>query len=202
MINPPINPAIIRPLDVADFWATLQHRYGTTRLNRNDSTDMQFLAGALDTLGIMDKKTFMENCVTTIGRRMWTPFEPGVPVGPWDLWTQIRVAVHEHNHVVLDDQEPALNYETRYIGEPPYRARVEALCYRCEAALEYRYLRHEMDPEEIARVLREGYALPEADAAFVVQVLRTGMESIRRGALPSPVLQFSVAWLDARLDGR
>ena len=49
-----------------------------------------------------------QNFTTTIGRRIYTPFEVGSPKGGWDLWHQIVICVHEHQHVVQHDRGAGL----------------------------------------------------------------------------------------------
>ena len=39
----------------------------------------------------LDLGGFLQNFTTTIGRRIYTPFEVGSPKGGWDLWHQIVI---------------------------------------------------------------------------------------------------------------
>ena len=62
------------------------------------------------------ERPLLKNFTTTIGRRIYTPFEVGSPKGGWDLWHQIVICVHEHQHVVQHDRE-GLAYEVSYLAD-------------------------------------------------------------------------------------
>lgn len=70
-----------RSEQVAAFWAHMQAHYGTCLVNKLSSTEMELVGQALDALGILDRARFLGGFATTIGKRIYVPFEPGVPFG-------------------------------------------------------------------------------------------------------------------------
>ena len=78
----------------------MQDHFRTSVINKSSALEMQLVARGLEALGIQRKDRFLKNFTTTIGRRIYTPFEVGSPKGGWDLWHQIVICVHEHQHVV------------------------------------------------------------------------------------------------------
>ena len=114
----------VEPEEVWSFWRFMQDHFRTTVVNKQNALETQVVARVLDTLGIQSKDRFLKNFTTTIGRCIYTPFEVGSPKGGWDLWSQIVVCVHEHQHVVQHDRE-GLRSSSRS------RPRCVASCSRC-----------------------------------------------------------------------
>ena len=111
----------IQPEEVWAFWRFMQDHYRTTVVNKRDALEMQLVAQALDALGIQSSERFLRNFTTTLGRRIYTPFEVGSPRGGWDLWSQVVICVHEHQHVVQHDRE-GLSFEVSYLADRAARA--------------------------------------------------------------------------------
>ena len=65
----------IQPEEVWAFWRFMQDHYRTTVVNKRDALEMQLVAQALDALGIQSRDRFLRNFTTTLGRRIYTPFE-------------------------------------------------------------------------------------------------------------------------------
>src|SRR5690606_36096317 len=106
----------IKPEEVWAFWRFMQDHFRTSVINKNSALEMQLVARGLEALGIQSKDRFLKNFTTTIGRRIYTPFEVGSPKGGWDLWHQVVICVHEHQHVVQHDRE-GLSYEVSYLAD-------------------------------------------------------------------------------------
>ena len=58
---------------------------------------------------------FLGSFTTTIGKRIYTPFDIGVPDERYDLWGQISVCVHEHQHVEQLLRDGWLKFAGRYL---------------------------------------------------------------------------------------
>ena len=112
----------VQPEEVWAFWRFMQDHFRTSVINKRSALEMQLVARGLEALGIQSKDRFLKNFTTTIGRRIYTPFEVGSPKGGWDLWHQIVICVHEHQHVVQHDRE-GLSYEVSYLADRAARAR-------------------------------------------------------------------------------
>lgn len=184
----------IKPEEVRAFWHHMSVRFDTTTVNKRDAAGMQLVAHALDLLGILDRERFLTRFTTTIGRRIYAPFEIGSPQGGWDLWSQVVICVHEHQHVVQHDRE-GLSYETSYLTSRAARARFEAEAYRTN--LEMHFWRHRAIPStrRLAELLLD-YGCRREDVEVVAQSLALSAMSVRRGAVMNEATRAAFDWLE------
>ena len=184
----------IQPEEVWAFWRFMQDHYRTTVVNKRDALEMQLVAQALDALGIQSRDRFLRNFTTTLGRRIYTPFELGSPRGGWDLWSQVVICVHEHQHVVQHDRE-GLSFEVSYLADRAARARWEAEAYRSN--LELHFWRYGTTPSarRIAEVLGDYGCRPE-DVDVAAKSLALSAVSIRKGAVINEATHVALGWLD------
>lgn len=186
-----------RPEEVWSFWRFMQDHFRTTVLNKRDALEMQLVAHVLGALGIQSPDRFLRNFTTVIGRRIYTPFEIGVPRGGWDLWSQIVVCVHEHQHVVQHDRE-GLAYEISYLADRAARARWEAEAYRSN--LELHYWRYGTTPStrRLAEVLNDYGCRPE-DIEVAAKSLALSAVAVQNGAVINEATHVALGWLDKHL---
>lgn len=184
----------IKPEEVRAFWHHMSQRFDTTTVNKKDAAEMQIVAHALDLLGILDRHRFLTSFTTTIGRRIYAPFEVGNPQGGWDLWSQVVICVHEHQHVVQHDRDPVA-YEVSYLTSRASRARYEAEAYRTN--LELDFWRHRTIPStrRLAEVLLD-YGCRREDVEVVAQSLALSAISVRKGAVMNEATRAAFDWLD------
>lgn len=184
----------IQPEEVWAFWRFMQDHYRTTVVNKRDALEMQLVAQALDALGIQSRDRFLRNFTTTLGRRIYTPFEVGSPRGGWDLWSQVVICVHEHQHVVQHDRA-GLSFEVSYLADRAARARWEAEAYRSN--LELHFWRYGTTPSarRIAEVLADYGCRPE-DVDVAAKSLALSAVSIRKGAVINEATHVALGWLD------
>ncbi len=184
----------IQPEQVWAFWRFMQDHYRTTVVNKRDALEMQLVAQALDALGIQSRDRFLRNFTTTLGRRIYTPFEVGSPRGGWDLWSQVVICVHEHQHVVQHDRE-GLSFEVSYLADRAARARWEAEAYRSN--LELHFWRYGTTPSarRIAEVLGDYGCRPE-DVDVAAKSLALSAVSVRKGAVINEATHVALGWLD------
>jgi len=184
----------IQPEEVWAFWRFMQDHYRTTVVNKRDALEMQLVAQALDALGIQSRDRFLRNFTTTLGRRIYTPFEVGSPRGGWDLWSQVVICVHEHQHVVQHDRE-GLSFEVSYLADRAARSRWEAEAYRSN--LELHFWRYGTTPSarRIAEVLGDYGCRPE-DVDVAAKSLALSTVSIRKGAVINEATHVALGWLD------
>ena len=187
----------IQPEEVWAFWRFMQDHYRTTVVNKRDALEMQLVAQALDALGIQSRDRFLRNFTTTLGRRIYTPFEVGSPRGGWDLWSQVVICLHEHQHVVQHDRE-GLSFEVSYLADRAARARWEAEAYRSN--LELHVWRYGTTPSarRIAEVLGDYGCRPE-DVDVAAKSLALSAVSIRKGAVINEATHVALGWLDEHL---
>ena len=184
----------IQPEEVWAFWRFMQDHYRTTVVNKRDALEMQLVAQALDALGIQSRERFLRNFTTTLGRRIYTPFEVGSPRGGWDLWSQVVICVHEHQHVVQHDRE-GLSFEVSYLADRAARARWEAEAYRSN--LELHFWRYGTTPSarRMAEVLSDYGCRPE-DVDVAAKSLALSAVSVRKGAVINEATHVALGWLD------
>lgn len=186
----------IAPGDVVDFWAYMARRYGTRAVRKSDAAEMKAIGRLLDLLGVIDRQTFLDRFTTTIGTTIYTPFEIGRAEGGWDLWHQILICVHEHQHVVQDDK--GLKYEWDYITSPAKRTTYEIEAYRTGFELEWKYYRRTPDPAATAALLRN-YGCGSTDVEVARKALALTLPTIKAGAITTPTVMAAVGWLDERI---
>ena len=187
----------IQPEEVWAFWRFMQDHYRTTVVNKRDALEMQLVAQALDALGIQSRDRFLRNFTTTLGRRIYTPFEVGSPRGGWDLWSQVVICVHEHQHVVQHDRE-GLSFEVSYLADRAARARWEAEAYRSNLELHFRRYGTTPSARRIAEVLGDYGCRPE-DVDVAAKSLALSAVSIRKGAVINEATHVALGWLDEHL---
>jgi len=186
--------AEIQPDEVVSFWRHMQERFGTTTVNKADAVEMQIVAGVLDVLGILDKERFLESFTTTLGRKIYTPFEVGSPNDGWDLWNQVVVCVHEHQHVVQHDRE-GLSFEVSYVADRAARARFEAEAYRSNLEMHFWRFGTPMRSRPLAELLQDYGCRPE-DVEIAAHSLALANVSVRRGAVLNESTRAALDWLD------
>src|SRR5688500_12457826 len=103
------------PTIVQGLWSHLANEFDTTIVEKASAPEMQVAAFALERIGVMNGEEFLRQYATTLGRRVYVPFRMGVPERGWTLWSQLTVAVHEHQHVVQLDEHGAIPFGVRYL---------------------------------------------------------------------------------------
>lgn len=187
----------IRPDAVVAFWQHMRERFGTTTVSKTDAVEMQIVAGVLDALGILDKDRFLESFTTTLGRKIYTPFQVGSANEVWDLWDQVVVCVHEHQHVVQHDRE-GLSFEVSYVADRAARARFEAEAYRSNLEMHFWRFGSPMRSRPLAELLHDYGCRPE-DVEVAAHSLALANVSVRRGAVLNEATRAALDWLEARV---
>jgi len=191
---PPINPT---PGDVKDFWAFMSRKYGTKVVQKGNALEMKIVGGFLDLIGVLDKDTFMKNYTTTVGTIIYTPFIPGFAVPGWDLFAQIRVCAHEHQHVVQYKNAGALLFAWDYVTSTAKRTMYEVEAYRTGMELTWRYLKQIQSAKAIAAGLKN-YGCTADDTMVAEKALLLAVPAIKAGGLTTSVGRVSAEWLDKR----
>ena len=181
------------PDEVRAFWAFLTAHYGTTVLDKSNAVEMALVGSFLDQIGVMDKARFLARYTTTLGRRIYTPFVPGE--GP-DLWHQMVIAVHEHQHVAQLDRDGWLAFTTGYLLRTATRARYETEAYRTHLELAFWRTGTVPSARDLAAKLRN-YGCTENDVLVAEKVLRLSEPAIRHGAALAATTRVALSWLNA-----
>ena len=172
----------------------MQDHFRTSVINKRSALEMQLVARGLEALGIQSKDRFLKNFTTTIGRRIYTPFEVGSPKGGWDLWHQIVICVHEHQHVVQHDRE-GLAYEVSYLADRAARARWEAEAYRSNLELQFWRTGTTPSAQRTASVLKD-YGCRDGDIEVTAKSLALSALSVKKGAVINEATHVALGWLD------
>jgi hypothetical protein len=154
---------------------------------------MKLIARALELIGVVDKTSFLTRFVTTLGNTIYTPFTVGTPTPEFDLWSQIVVCAHEHQHVAQVQQEADL--VTRYLFDPTWRATYEAQAYRVSIALEHWHRGQVPDLDPYVQAMKS-YGLGEDALGFFRRYLELSLYPIQAGDLPDEAAKVAVDWLN------
>lgn len=181
--------------DVREFWKAMCAKWDTTRIDKANSNEMKLVGEVMGLLGVVNRQDFMRRFTTTVGTRIYTPFDPGVPTSDWSLWSQITVCVHEHHHVFQDRAAGGLGFEWAYLTNPAQRAHYEGEAYRTNMVMEWRYQGRMPDPYALAALLRY-YGCSQSDIDVIGKMLALSIPSIKAGAMTSDVCRWATVWLD------
>jgi hypothetical protein len=171
----------VQPEEVWAFWRFMQDHFRTSVINKNSALEMQLVARGLEALG----------------RRIYTPFEVGSPKGGWDLWHQIVICVHEHQHVVQHDRE-GLAYEVSYLADRAARARWEAEAYRSNLEMQFWRTGTTPSAQATASVLKD-YGCRDEDIEVTAKSLALSAISVKKGAIINEATHVALGWLDEHL---
>lgn len=185
----------LTPELVATFWQYMTHHYGASVIDKRNAADMQVVSALLGKLGIVDRQAFLQHFATTIGHRIYIPFQVGIANADWSLWGQIMVCTHECQHIVQYDDLGPIKFAWQYIAKTAGRARLEAEAYRCQLELHFWRTGQLLSAHELASSLKS-YAVTDADIQVAETILRMSAESIRRGAVINPASRVALDWLN------
>ena len=187
----------VTPDDVKGLWAHMQAAYGST-IARKDAAEMQAAAELLDRMGITDQDAFLERFSTTIEDRIYIPFEIGEEgeAGRHSLWGQMKVCVHEHQHIAQARRFGLEEYALRYAASPADRAYLEAEAYRCNMELErWRGNRHQRITPYMHSL--KHYGLGDTDLDVARSYLTSAAVSVTQGIISTEAGIIAIKWLNA-----
>lgn len=196
----------MKPETVKEFWAYMQSQYHSNVVAKNDSAVMEAAAALLEALKIQDKETFLKRFTTTLGRTIYIPFEIGVENEYYSLWGQVRVCVHEHQHIEQGDRDGWVIFGGRYLTSTSYRANYEAEAYGCDMEMEFWV--DNMSTQELvefgnqrAEGLRN-YGCKEEDIEQAKQVLSLRAALVAQGVVETRSSQRAIEWLEKEIAQR
>jgi hypothetical protein len=169
----------VQPEEVWAFWRFMQDHFRTSVINKNSALEMQLVARGLEALGIQSKDRFLKNFTTTIGRRIYTPFEVGSPKGGWDSGTS------RHLRARAPARRAARSRGAGLRGQLPRRraarARWEAEAYRSN--LELQFWRTAPRPRPAHRLGAQDYGCRDGDIEVTAKSLALSALSVKKGAV-------------------
>lgn len=189
-----MNPTSV---EVKLFWNYMQEYFSTDVVNKENAAEMEIVASILDTLKIVDKEKFLSRFSTTIGRRIYTPFNVGEDSLDHNLWGQIVTCVHEHQHVVQHDKD-GLKYEIDYVINVSDRIKYECEAYRCNQELNWWRFNNNLNAIQLASVLKN-YGCNDSQIDIAGEVFTLNNVSIRQGIIINEASKVAIEWLDKNL---
>lgn len=179
---------------VQEFWDFMSGHYGSRVIKRSNAWEMKVVARFLSLIRAMDVQTFMNEYATTLGSRIYIPFEIGVPQEDWSLWGQITTCVHEHQHVYQYDKE-GRTFMWKYLLRSSGRAHYEADAYRCNLEMYYWRYGRMRDTHRLAEMLR-AYKCNETDIAVTEKQFNLSVKTIEQGAIINDASRRAIKWLE------
>jgi hypothetical protein len=202
---------------VQDFWLYMSKHYDTTILQKNSDltkiidvakdfsldalknagTEIHLIGLFLDKLGVMNVDKFLQDYATTLGERIYIPFEIGQE-DHTSLKSQVRICVHEHQHVLQYREEP-LSFVVRYLADRAQRAMFEAEAFRCNLEVEYTLTGKVPSVTGYAEGLK-AYNCTAEDVMVVEKALRLSKQTIEAGGITTKAGIVACRWLSKNLE--
>jgi hypothetical protein len=180
---------------VTGLWEHMTDHFNT-RISDKNTYEMEEVAKALDQMGVLDAERFLREYTTTIGHTIYAPFIVGED-SITSLEAQLRICVHEHQHVVQFDREGAAVFAAGYLLSSSKRAVYEAEAFRCNMEIEFFLSGRILDPGRLAQKLVD-YACAPDDILVAEKFLRLSGRSIQLGARVNEASKVAIAWLEAQ----
>ena len=184
---------------VKAFWKYMSEEYGSKVIPKVDASEMIAVATFLDVTKIQSAETFMKHFTTTLGNRIYIPFEVGVASDTHDLWAQIVVCVHEHQHIEQGQRDGWVTFGSRYLTSGSYRAGYEAEAYGCNLEMQaWRYgpSYHLEDYAERCAQGLSSYGCKPDQIEQAEQQLKLRIPVIVAGGVETRASQRAMAWLN------
>jgi len=160
---------------VREFWRQMTRAYGTRVIDNEGE--------------------FLRRYTTTIGKRIYTPFDVGMPHEHYDLWGQITVCVHEHQHVEQLLRDGWLKFAGRYLVSSAARAAYEAEAFRSNMELHFWRFGEIPNLRLLAKGL-EHYGCDQNDIDMAERMLELSAATVRRGGVVNRSSQKAISWLE------
>jgi hypothetical protein len=172
----------------------MNDHYGTRVVPKARSPLMKACGVGLGVIGIMERDTFMQRYTTVIGRRIYPWFTVGEGSED-DLWYQIVVCVHEHQHVVQARRDGLTGFSLPYLLSRRRRALIEAEAYRCNLEMKWWRTGEVGEPARLAGRLSQ-YGCDQDAVAAARQYLEEAVVDLEDGVVRNEASLFAIEWLE------
>lgn len=164
--------------DLIDIKKKLEKRFGCVISSNKESSSIQAIASALDTLGIKNKEEFMKSVAITLYKNIYLPFEFGcISVDPL---RQLELVAHELEHVLQWDSEGVLKFGINYLTKPEKRAEYEVKALGANLEFRWRTSKQLYDIKELSKHLKwykvksKDIKVSEKHLAILANILKQG----------------------------
>ncbi len=178
---------------IQQMWKDLAQAHHARLLLKSRSLLMRLAGAFLAALRIQKPGEFIQHYATTIGRRIYLPFEPG-DAKACPLWHQVVLCAHELRHVEQFQREGFIRFATKYLLFPSARARYEADALQCNVELFWLRTGQLPNLENMAHSLT-GYAFTKKAQALVFSLLQQSAQRILKGQFQDFASRSALAWL-------
>ncbi len=185
----------LTPMTVRALYDYMSRRYRTEIIDKRRAAAMHAMSWFIERVSGIPAKTFVERYGTTIGRRIYLPFVPGETSNGFDLWSQVVICAHEHQHVEQLQRDGWIKFVISYLASSSARAAYEADAYRTAIELTYWRRGHVPSPKAIAARLAD-YAASPGDIKMAETMLISAARTVRLGGVSTPASKAVIAWLD------
>jgi hypothetical protein len=166
-------------------------KYKFKVIQKATADEMEAIAWALDMMGIQDEKKFLERYTTTIGSRVYVPFEVGKG-SQGQLINQIKTCVHESQHRVQDMRDPG--FKAKYLVSDSSRTHYEVDAYRTNMEMHWYFYQKLLSATSLANGLK-GYGVGSADIRVAKKHLTIAGKVVKRGGVVTGTSKVAIAWL-------
>lgn len=180
---------------VRSFAGYMIDRFDANLIRKTDAFEMRAVGWFLDSMGILDKTRFMHGFATTLGRRIYLPFEPGDMSLQVSLWSQVVTIVHECQHVYQYDLLGPTKFTYKYLGSTAGRTALEVEAYSTAIELEWWRTGRKVAPEPLAQLMKD-YAVSALDIKVAEVALRCIAETVWRGAVVTVASRAAINWFE------
>jgi hypothetical protein len=149
---------------------------------------------------VPDPASFMAEFTTTVGHGIYIPFVVGVPSGAYNLWRQVQLCVHEHQHVVQYDRDGSVVFGFKYLFNKAARTAYEVEAYRSDMELQWWRDKTIPDPKWMASRL-SSYGVDAANIRTAEIMLISTAITVRSGGVANVASKKAIAWLNANAPG-
>jgi hypothetical protein len=187
---------MLTPELTKDFWSYMQKEFGSSIVQKDEALLMEVAGSFLETLKIQNKEHFMKDFVTTLYKTIYIPFVIGDDKNDrWPLWNQIRVCVHEHQHIVQGNRDGWCEFGVRYTTSSSFRAGYEAEAFGSDLEMEFYRTGAIFDIGQRSSVLKD-YGCSADDIDMAKQILTIRSEVVLQGAISNISTIKAIKWLD------
>jgi hypothetical protein len=184
---------------VRRFHAFLLGLIGARSFDKRIAPEMRVLALVLGHLRGGDRALFLEQQPTTICRRIYLPFEPGVPSSTWPLWKQMVALVREGQKVLRNRQQGCLWSGWRWLTREQERIQREIESFLCHLEMHLWRYRELPSLKDLTRTLQKYEGRPFL-TEFCEAMLQVAGESVKQGAVISDAGRIALPWLTRNAD--
>ena len=184
---------------VRRFHVFLLGLIGAHSFDKRTAPGMRVMAFVLGRLRVVDREQFLEQQPTTVCRRIYLPFEPGVPSNSWPLWRQMVALVRESQKVLRNRQQGCLWGGWRWLTHEQERIQREIEGFLCHLEMHLWRYRELPSLKDLTRALQKYEGRPFL-MEFSEAMLQVAGESVRQGAVISDAGRIALPWLTRNAD--